>query len=176
MAVYPSEFGIQRMKEEEIYGPVGLFDDEDDRNEDYLDEKQDTLGEILNGDRLVTAPYEVKFLQGKDQEVACAKKLTSEEVSQIQATIKQFYIFQMYCDDLPIWGYIGKVEESPTNISEHKYLLYQHFEIEIFFNKDQIIEAHLLMHPNEVVELAEGRNMDIELQFSVHWMVLAGFL
>ncbi|XP_039173987.1 transmembrane 9 superfamily member 4 [Eucalyptus grandis] len=121
MAVYPSEFGIQRMKEAEIYGPVGLFDDEDDRNEDHLDEKQETLGEILNGDRLVTAPYEVKFLQGKDQEVACAKKLTSEEVSQIQAAIKQFYIFQMYCDDLPIWGYKGKVEESSTNISKHKY-------------------------------------------------------
>ncbi|KAL3729821.1 hypothetical protein ACJRO7_026894 [Eucalyptus globulus] len=71
MAIYPSEFGIQRMEEEEIYGPVGLFDDEDDRNEDHLDEKQETLGEILNGDRLVTAPYEVKFLQGKDQEVVC---------------------------------------------------------------------------------------------------------
>lgn len=38
---------------------------------DHLEEKQETLGEILNGDRLVTAPYEVKFLQGKDQEVVC---------------------------------------------------------------------------------------------------------
>lgn len=137
---------------------------------DHLEEKQETLGEILNGDRLVTAPYKVKFLQQKNHEVACAKKLTSEEVSQIQAAIKQYYIFQMYCDDLPIWGFIGNVEGSSTNNSEHKYLLYQHFELEIFFNKDQVIEAHLLMHPNEVVELAEGRDMDIELQYSVHWI------
>ncbi|KAL3749198.1 hypothetical protein ACJRO7_010314 [Eucalyptus globulus] len=52
--------------------------------------------------------------------------------------------------------YCRAVEESSTNISEHKYFLYQHFEIEIFFNKDQIIEAHL--------------DMDIELQYSVHWI------
>ncbi|KAK3412083.1 hypothetical protein EUGRSUZ_I00868 [Eucalyptus grandis] len=53
-------------------------------------------------------------------EVACAKKLTSEEVSQIQAAIKQFYIFQMYCDDLPIWGYKGKV----TNEAQGENVLF----------------------------------------------------
>ncbi|XP_030524084.2 ESF1 homolog [Rhodamnia argentea] len=37
VAVYPSEFGIQRMKDEEIHGPVGLFDDDDNRNEDEDD-------------------------------------------------------------------------------------------------------------------------------------------
>ncbi|KAI6677239.1 hypothetical protein NL676_038035 [Syzygium grande] len=137
---------------------------------DHLEEKQETLGEILNGDRLVTAPYNVKFLQRKDREVACAKKLTSEEVSQIQAAIQQDYLFQMYCDDLPIWGFVGRVDRSSINDSDYKYSLYQHLEFEIFFNKDQIIETHLLMHPNEVVELTEGREMDIKLLYSVHWI------
>ncbi|XP_030529072.1 transmembrane 9 superfamily member 2-like [Rhodamnia argentea] len=137
---------------------------------DRMEEKQQTFGEILIGDRFVTAPFNAKFLQRKDQEVACAKKLTSGEVSQFQAAIKQGYYFQMYCDDLPIWGFIGKFGRSSKNKSEHKYLLYQHFEFEIFFNKDQIIETHLLMNPNEVVELTEGREVDIKILYSVHWI------
>ncbi|XP_030529078.1 transmembrane 9 superfamily member 2-like [Rhodamnia argentea] len=137
---------------------------------DRIEEKQETFGEILNGDRLVTAPFTVKFLQWKDQEVACAKKLTSEEVSQFQAAIKQGYYFQMYCDDLPIWGFIGKVDRSSTNNSEHKYFLYQHFQLQIFFNKDQVIETRLWMHYDDIVELTEGREMDIKLLYSVYWI------
>ena len=41
VAVYPSEFGLQCMKEEEIHGPVGLFDGEHDENDEDGDDEID---------------------------------------------------------------------------------------------------------------------------------------
>ncbi|XP_021815404.1 pre-rRNA-processing protein esf1 isoform X2 [Prunus avium] len=43
VAVYPSEFGLQRMKEEELHGPVGLFDDENEKSDEDEDDDDDEL-------------------------------------------------------------------------------------------------------------------------------------
>ncbi|KAM3733977.1 hypothetical protein ACB098_11G178200 [Castanea mollissima] len=42
VAVYPSEFGLQRMKEEAVHGPLGFFKDENEKNEDQDDDKLDS--------------------------------------------------------------------------------------------------------------------------------------
>ncbi|KAF3945637.1 hypothetical protein CMV_028008, partial [Castanea mollissima] len=42
VAVYPSEFGLQRMKEEAVRGPLGFFKDENEKNEDQDDNKLDS--------------------------------------------------------------------------------------------------------------------------------------
>lgn len=41
VAVYPSEFGLKRMEEEAVHGPVGLFDDDEDKNASDEDDEID---------------------------------------------------------------------------------------------------------------------------------------
>nr|XP_016505253.1 PREDICTED: transmembrane 9 superfamily member 2-like isoform X2 [Nicotiana tabacum] len=76
----------------------------------HVKEKKEALGEVLNGDRLVSAPYKLDFMYDKDSEIVCKKKLSKEEVSQFRSAVAKDYYFQMYYDDLPIWGFLGKVD------------------------------------------------------------------
>ncbi|KAL7180978.1 hypothetical protein ACSBR1_039938 [Camellia fascicularis] len=77
---------------------------------EHVKEKKESLGEVLNGDRLASAPYKIDFLVEKDAELACKNKLKKEEVSQFRTALAQDYLIQMYFDDLPVWAFIGKVD------------------------------------------------------------------
>ncbi|KAK9226484.1 hypothetical protein WN943_011532 [Citrus x changshan-huyou] len=67
-----------------------------------IKEKNEALGEVLNGDRLVSAPYKLNFRDDKESAVVCRKKLSKEEVVQFRNAVEKDYYFQMYYDDLPI--------------------------------------------------------------------------
>lgn len=46
VTIYHTEFGLQRLKEEEVRGPVALFDDENEKS-DEDDNDEDTKNEKL---------------------------------------------------------------------------------------------------------------------------------
>ncbi|KAI3895373.1 hypothetical protein MKX03_032586 [Papaver bracteatum] len=136
----------------------------------HVTEKKEALGEVLNGDRLVSAPYKLDFLVEKESEVICKKKLTKEEVIQFRNAVTKDYYFQMYYDDLPIWGFIGKVEkDSKSDPSEFKYYLYKHINFEILYNKDRVIEINVRTDPNALVDLTEDKPVDAEFMYTVKW-------
>nr|XP_011463508.1 PREDICTED: transmembrane 9 superfamily member 2 [Fragaria vesca subsp. vesca] len=133
-------------------------------------EKKEALGEVLNGDRLVSAPYKLEFRKEKDTEVACRRKLTKEEVAEFRKAVEKDYYFQMYYDDLPIWGFLGKVDkEGKTDPSEYKYFLYKHIQFEILYNKDRVIEIGAKMDPHSVVDLTEDKDVDADFMYTVKW-------
>ena len=135
-----------------------------------MKEKKEALGEVLNGDRLVSAPYKLNFRDEKDSEVYCKKKLSKEEVKHFRKAVEKDYYFQMYYDDLPIWGFIGKVDKDiKSDPSEYKYFLYKHIQFEILYNKDRVIEISARMDPHSLVDLSEDKEVDAEFMYSVKW-------
>ncbi len=55
----------------------------------------------------------------------------------------------MYYDDLPIWGFIGKVERPPEG--EHKYYIFTHVHFDLSYNKDKVVEINIATDKSLVV-------------------------
>uniref|UniRef100_A0A2C9UGT0 Transmembrane 9 superfamily member n=1 Tax=Manihot esculenta TaxID=3983 RepID=A0A2C9UGT0_MANES len=137
---------------------------------EHLKEKTEALGEVLNGDRLVSAPYKLNFRDEKDTAVVCRKKLRKEEVARFRSAVDKDYYFQMYYDDLPIWGFIGKVDrEGKADRSEYKYFLHKHIQFDVLYNKDRVIEVSAHMDPHSLLDLTEDKEIVAEFLYTVKW-------
>ncbi|KAI3734177.1 hypothetical protein L6452_13641 [Arctium lappa] len=139
---------------------------------DVVKEKKLNLGEMLNGDHLVSTPYKLEFLVHKEFEVLCKKKLRKTDVSQLRTAIEKDYYTQLYYDDLPIWASIGNVERDYRDESiNRKYFLYKHLAFEVFYNKDRVIEILLQVDPNLLADVTEDKEIDVDFTYSVRWSV-----
>ncbi|XAR73602.1 hypothetical protein NMG60_11007623 [Bertholletia excelsa] len=134
-----------------------------------VEDKKEALGEVLNGDRLVTAPYKIDFLVDKNSEIACKKKLTKEEVAQFRSAVAKDYYFQMYFDDLPIWGFLGKVDKDKADPSDYKYYLFTHLIFDVSYNKDRVVEINVRTDANALVELIEDKEVKVDFMYTVKW-------
>ncbi|CAL9054776.1 transmembrane 9 superfamily member 3 [Musa acuminata AAA Group] len=136
---------------------------------DHVTEKKEALDEVLNGDRLVGAPYKLDFRVDYDSELLCKKKLTKGDVAKFRNAVTKDYYFQMYYDDLPIWGFIGKVDKEGKDLSNDKYYLYRHIHFDILYNNDRVIEITVHTDPNSVADLTEDKDIEAEFLYSVKW-------
>lgn len=137
---------------------------------DHVKEKREALGEVLNGDRLVSAPYQLSFRVDKQSETLCKKKMSKEDVTKLRKAIMKDYYFQMYYDDLPVWGFVGKVDrENKLDPSDFKYLLFRHLHFDVFYNNDHVIEIAALADHNLAVDITEDMDTVVEFSYSVKW-------
>ncbi|CAL5427768.1 unnamed protein product [Camellia sinensis] len=111
---------------------------------DHVKEKNKSLVEVLNGDRLVSAPYKIDFL---------------------------FLSSELYYDDLPVWAFIGTVRRpSLAETNDYKYFLFTDIEFEILYNKEHVIEINAPIHTNFVIDLTEDKEVDVEFRYTVKWI------
>ena len=113
---------------------------------------------------MVQAMYQLNFREDKKMESLCKKTLSKEDVVTFRDAVKNDYYFQMYYDDLPIWGFVGKVDEH-----EMKYLLYTHVHFEVLYNDDQVIEVSVATDGQFAVDITDEKEVEVEFQYSVRW-------
>ena len=65
------------------------------------------LGEVLEGDRLVSTPYQIKFLQDAADQELCAQNLTAQDLERLRYAVANDYYFQVR--RAHAWGGVGGV-------------------------------------------------------------------
>lgn len=74
----------------------------------------------------------------------------------------------MFYDDLPVWGFIGKVEKIVQQ-GTHKYFLFTHFHFDLSYNDDRIIEINVSSDPMRTVDITTADTLDVQFSYSVKW-------
>jgi len=102
------------------------------------------LGESIVGDRRETSPYEISFQDSVDWRLLCKATLDKEQMLKFKEAIHNNYFFEMFVEDLPMWGYIGDATNEDFLIGEvkgSKTFLFPHLHFYLGYNGDQIVAA-----------------------------------
>lgn len=77
----------------------------------------------------------------------------------------------MFYDDLPIWGFIGKVEKilQKGEKPQLRFYLFTHIHFEILYNDNRVIEVNVSTDPTRTKDITEAENRIVDFTYSVKW-------
>ncbi|KAG0565350.1 hypothetical protein M758_8G179500 [Ceratodon purpureus] len=128
--------------------------------------KSEDLGEVLEGDRMVNTRYNVTFKVDKAVEDLCTVTLSPAEISKFKKAVEQDYYFQMFFDDLPLWGFVGKMD---NDNKEPRHMLFTHVHFEVMYNGDRVVEISVRTDPSKAVDISEEKDTQVKFTFSAQW-------
>lgn len=104
------------------------------------------LGESIVGDRRETSPYEVSYGDSVEWRLLCSKELSPADLQKLKDAIHNDYFFEMFVEDLPMWGYIGDSLNEDMIVGEtqgSRTYLFTHLHFYIGQNKNQIVAVRV---------------------------------
>ncbi|KAG2172675.1 hypothetical protein INT43_000022, partial [Umbelopsis isabellina] len=134
----------------------------------------ETLGEALQGMDLINSGIPMSYLTSADHELICKTTLHHREIDLFKYAIHNNYWYQMFIDDLPLWGYVGRIQshnEDGTALTTVIEYINTHKIFTIGYNEDRIIEVNLT-DANPVPLDSSQETIDLEFTYSVEWVPL----
>ena len=107
----------------------------------HISHYHESMGEALQGVELEFSGLEVSFMKRVEKGDYCSIKLTDKTYASLLYSVKNNYWYQMYIDDLPVWGIVGEVEE--VDGGQKQYYIWTHKKFDIGYNGDQIVDINL---------------------------------
>ncbi|XP_071808537.1 transmembrane 9 superfamily member 3-like [Asterias amurensis] len=123
----------------------------------------ETLGEALQGVELEFSGLDIDFAVEMPQTKYCEVDMTEDSFKAFTYAVKNHYWYQMYIDDLPIWGIVGEVDDSPEKGPD--YYIWTHKKLDIGYNVNQIVDVNLTSEVK--VKLEKG--VKVPFTYQVNW-------
>ncbi|ODM87817.1 Transmembrane 9 superfamily member 3 [Orchesella cincta] len=120
----------------------------------------ETLGEALQGFELEYSGLSIDFKSDTPPTVFCEIELNEEKLKAFVYAVKNRYWYQMFVDDLPIWGVVGEPDDT-----KGEYYVYSHKKFDLAFNGNQIVDVNMTTEGK--VLLTVGAK--IPFSYEVHW-------
>jgi len=116
-----------------------------------------SLAEQLGGHVLHHSGHTIQFA-GHGLVEGCKTTLTVEAVEKFNTAVREEWFYQMYIDDLPIWGMVGEIVNGKPNVYATRKLV-------IAFNKDRIIHVDMVPVRSSLTELTPGTELTFTTTF-----------
>ncbi len=129
-------------------------------NKPAINHYHETLGENLLGVELEFSGLYMTYKGDQSKTVYCSIDLSKDKYDLFAYAIKNHYWYQMYVDDLPIWGIVGDYDEK-----EDAYYLWTHKKFEFGYNGYYVVDVNLTSEAK--VKLSPG--IKIEFSYEVSW-------
>lgn len=154
---------------------IDLPEREKEKREGAVRHRQ-RLGESIVGDRRETSPYEISYGDSVEWRLLCKKHLSTKDLMALKDAIHNEYFFEMFVEDLPMWGYIGDTADEDLIVGEtegSKTYLFTHLHFYIGQNRNQIVAAKVTTDVSVcqvVFVLRRGSNVSLLLPLLRRWI------
>jgi len=131
-----------------------------------IKKKPMSIGEELEGHDLTDSGYDLRFGQDVAPTKLCSQRLDKPSSAAFSSAVAEHYWYQMYLDDLPIWGMVGEIYhgEGAADKDTDKFI-FTHRRFTISFNGKNVIEVNLTSENLQPIK----PGVQLDFSYSVKW-------
>lgn len=143
---------------------------------------------------MVQSGIPIKFRQDQDKQVDCIMKLDKSKASALAQAIREKYWYQLYIDDLPVWGMVGEYLplSKETSVHHHDNLhkvdgeqfdydmltgkhietyphVFTHKSFSLSYNENRVIEINLTSEDPILIRENSNEEQQISMTYSIKW-------
>jgi len=129
------------------------------------------MGQNMAGDRRESSPYAVKFDVKIDLRVLCKVTLDQVKLAKFREAILNSYYFEMYVEDLAMWGYVGDIsdEDLMGEAGGESIYMFPHHHFKFGINNKKIVSAAISTDVNKKVDITTDAPKEVEFTYSVEF-------